>query len=122
MPIVKSTFFPAGGNLLPDITCDSIYLISIINLDLLVLYSWFAIHPVSMRNTNHLVNSDNEVVHLPFEQEKNKGYLLPGEENFMSLKSFTLITEYHHSCSVLNSWLQILETVSSWISHTDVLA
>ncbi|EGW01194.1 Neutral ceramidase, partial [Cricetulus griseus] len=41
--------------------------------------SWFAIHPVSMNNSNHLVNSDNMgyAAYL-FEQEKNRGYL-PGQ-------------------------------------------
>ncbi|KAH0521334.1 Neutral ceramidase [Microtus ochrogaster] len=44
------------------------------------LISWFAIHPVSMNNSNHLVNSDNMgyAAYL-FEQEKNRGYL-PGQE------------------------------------------
>lgn len=40
------------------------------------LISWFAIHPVSMNNTNHLVNSDNVgYASYLFEQEINKGYL-----------------------------------------------
>lgn len=44
-----------------------------------LLCSWFAVHPVSMNNTNHLVNSDNMgYASLLFEQEKNKG-MLPGE-------------------------------------------
>ncbi|KAK2530791.1 hypothetical protein Q9233_006010 [Columba guinea] len=44
------------------------------------LISWFAVHPVSMNNTNHLVNSDNMgYASYLFEQEKNKG-MLPGEE------------------------------------------
>uniref|UniRef100_A0ACB8F934 Neutral ceramidase n=1 Tax=Sphaerodactylus townsendi TaxID=933632 RepID=A0ACB8F934_9SAUR len=40
------------------------------------MFSWFAIHPVSMNNTNHLSNSDN-VGYAAYllEQEKNKGYL-----------------------------------------------
>ncbi|PKU38839.1 neutral ceramidase [Limosa lapponica baueri] len=43
------------------------------------LISWFAVHPVSMNNTNHLVNSDNVgYASYLFEQEKNKG-MLPGE-------------------------------------------
>ncbi|KAK4820826.1 hypothetical protein QYF61_007220 [Mycteria americana] len=43
------------------------------------LISWFAVHPVSMNNTNHLVNSDNMgYASYLFEQEKNKG-MLPGE-------------------------------------------
>lgn len=48
------------------------------------LISWFAIHPVSMNNTNHLVNSDNMgyAAYL-FEQEKNKGYL-PGQGPFVA--------------------------------------
>ncbi|KAI4551065.1 hypothetical protein MJG53_021197, partial [Ovis ammon polii x Ovis aries] len=46
--------------------------------------SWFAIHPVSMRNTNHLVNSDNVgYASYLFEQEKNKGYL-PGEGPYVA--------------------------------------
>ncbi|CAO2585196.1 Neutral ceramidase [Lemmus lemmus] len=48
------------------------------------LISWFAIHPVSMNNSNHLVNSDNMgyAAYL-FEQEKNKGYL-PGQGPFVA--------------------------------------
>lgn len=43
------------------------------------LLSWFAVHPVSMNNSNHLVNSDNVgYASYLFEQEKNKG-MLPGE-------------------------------------------
>lgn len=43
------------------------------------LPSWFAVHPVSMNNSNHLVNSDNVgYASYLFEQEKNKG-MLPGE-------------------------------------------
>ncbi|XP_060096804.1 neutral ceramidase [Heteronotia binoei] len=40
------------------------------------LFSWFAIHPVSMNRTNHLTSSDN-VGYAAYllEQEKNKGYL-----------------------------------------------
>ncbi|XP_021551865.1 neutral ceramidase isoform X3 [Neomonachus schauinslandi] len=45
------------------------------------LLSWFAIHPVSMNNSNHLVNSDNMgYASYLFEQEKNKGYL-PGQSS-----------------------------------------
>ncbi|XP_035186622.1 putative neutral ceramidase C [Oxyura jamaicensis] len=48
------------------------------------LISWFAVHPVSMNNTNHLVNSDNVgYASLLFEQEKNKG-MLPGEGSFVA--------------------------------------
>uniref|UniRef100_G1Q8B0 Neutral ceramidase n=1 Tax=Myotis lucifugus TaxID=59463 RepID=G1Q8B0_MYOLU len=44
------------------------------------LISWFAIHPVSMNNSNHLVNSDNMgYASYLFEQEKNKGHL-PGQQ------------------------------------------
>nr|XP_045363425.1 neutral ceramidase isoform X1 [Camelus bactrianus]XP_045363426.1 neutral ceramidase isoform X1 [Camelus bactrianus]XP_045363427.1 neutral ceramidase isoform X1 [Camelus bactrianus]XP_045363428.1 neutral ceramidase isoform X1 [Camelus bactrianus] len=51
-----------------------------LNGDDLGLISWFAIHPVSMNNSNHLVNSDNVgYASYLFEQEKNKGYL-PGEQ------------------------------------------
>ncbi|XP_054975569.1 neutral ceramidase isoform X1 [Sorex araneus] len=48
------------------------------------LLSWFAIHPVSMNNTNHLVNSDN-VGYAAYllEQDKNKGYL-PGEGPYVA--------------------------------------
>ncbi|XP_062988984.1 neutral ceramidase [Elgaria multicarinata webbii] len=40
------------------------------------MLSWFAIHPVSMNNTNNLTNSDNVgyAAYL-FEKEKNEGYL-----------------------------------------------
>ncbi|KFP14884.1 Neutral ceramidase, partial [Egretta garzetta] len=48
------------------------------------LISWFAVHPVSMNNTNHLVNSDNVgYASYLFEQEKNKG-MLPGEGSFVA--------------------------------------
>ncbi|XP_036192637.1 neutral ceramidase isoform X3 [Myotis myotis] len=50
-----------------------------LNGDDLGLISWFAIHPVSMNNSNHLVNSDNMgYASYLFEQEKNKGHL-PGQ-------------------------------------------
>lgn len=75
----------------------------------LFFYSWFAIHPVSMKNTNHLVNSDNVgYASYLFEQEKNKGYL-PGEVRIYVPESFISITEYHHSCSVQNSWFRSSE-------------
>lgn len=55
-----------------------------LNGDELGLISWFAIHPVSMNNTNHLVNSDNMgYASYLFEQEKNKGYL-PGQGPFVA--------------------------------------
>ncbi|NWR89734.1 ASAH2 ceramidase, partial [Furnarius figulus] len=48
------------------------------------LISWFAVHPVSMNNTNHLVNSDNVgYASYLFEQEKNQG-MLPGEGSFVA--------------------------------------
>ncbi|XP_027548664.1 putative neutral ceramidase C [Neopelma chrysocephalum] len=48
------------------------------------LISWFAVHPVSMNNTNHLVNSDNVgYASYLFEQNKNKG-MLPGEGSFVA--------------------------------------
>ncbi|NXA04299.1 ASAH2 ceramidase, partial [Sapayoa aenigma] len=48
------------------------------------LISWFAVHPVSMNNTNQLVNSDNVgYASYLFEQEKNKG-MLPGEGSFVA--------------------------------------
>ncbi|KAM5235968.1 neutral ceramidase-like [Ctenodactylus gundi] len=48
------------------------------------LISWFAVHPVSMNNTNHLVNSDNVgYASYLFEQEKNKGYL-PGQGPYVA--------------------------------------
>ncbi|KAG8523103.1 Neutral ceramidase [Galemys pyrenaicus] len=48
------------------------------------LISWFALHPVSMNNTNHLVNSDN-VGYAAYllEKEKNKRYL-PGEGPYVA--------------------------------------
>ncbi|XP_072827627.1 neutral ceramidase isoform X2 [Vicugna pacos] len=55
-----------------------------LNGDDLGLISWFAIHPVSMNNSNHLVNSDNVgYASYLFEQEKNKGYL-PGEGPYVA--------------------------------------
>uniref|UniRef100_A0A8C0IR78 Neutral ceramidase n=1 Tax=Chelonoidis abingdonii TaxID=106734 RepID=A0A8C0IR78_CHEAB len=48
------------------------------------LLSWFAIHPVSLNNTNLLISSDNVgYASYLFEQEKNKG-LLPGEGSFVA--------------------------------------
>ncbi|NXK88637.1 ASAH2 ceramidase, partial [Formicarius rufipectus] len=48
------------------------------------LISWFAVHPVSMNNTNHLVNSDNVgYASYLFEQDKNQG-MLPGEGSFVA--------------------------------------
>ncbi|KAJ1141773.1 hypothetical protein NDU88_008101 [Pleurodeles waltl] len=48
------------------------------------IISWFAVHPVSMNNTNHLVNSDNMgYASYLFEQEQNKGFL-PGEGPFVA--------------------------------------
>ncbi len=41
--------------------------------------SWFAVHPVSMNNTNRMVSSDNlGYASYAFEQEKNIGFL-PGQ-------------------------------------------
>ncbi|KAM5322236.1 neutral ceramidase [Glossophaga mutica] len=55
-----------------------------LNGDDLGLISWFAIHPVSMNNTNHLVNSDNMgYASYLFEQDKNTGYL-PGQGPFVA--------------------------------------
>ncbi|XP_048464909.1 neutral ceramidase [Rhincodon typus] len=46
--------------------------------------SWFAVHPVSMNNTNHLVSSDNMgYASYLFEQEKNTGSLT-GEGPFVA--------------------------------------
>ncbi|XP_069756773.1 neutral ceramidase [Narcine bancroftii] len=46
--------------------------------------SWFAVHPVSMNNTNHLVSSDNMgYASYLFEQEKNVG-CLPGKGPFVA--------------------------------------
>ncbi|XP_077801716.1 neutral ceramidase isoform X2 [Macaca mulatta] len=57
-----------------------------LNGDDLGLISWFAIHPVSMNNSNHLVNSDNVgYASYLLEQEKNKGYL-PGQSNMCIAK------------------------------------
>ncbi|XP_075698766.1 neutral ceramidase [Rhinoderma darwinii] len=48
------------------------------------LVSWFAVHAVSMPNTNHLISSDNMgYASYLFEQEKNKGSL-PGEGPFVA--------------------------------------
>ncbi|XP_023445701.1 neutral ceramidase [Dasypus novemcinctus] len=48
------------------------------------LISWFAVHPVSMNNSNHLVNSDNlGYASYLFEQEKNKGNL-PGQGPYVA--------------------------------------
>nr|DBA15196.1 TPA: hypothetical protein GDO54_004440 [Pyxicephalus adspersus] len=48
------------------------------------LISWFAVHAVSMPNTNHLVSSDNMgYASYLFELEKNKGSL-PGEGSFVA--------------------------------------
>ncbi|XP_068115033.1 neutral ceramidase [Hyperolius riggenbachi] len=48
------------------------------------LVSWFAVHPVSMPNSNHLISSDNMgYASYLFELEKNKGYL-PGEGPFVA--------------------------------------
>ncbi|NWU88526.1 ASAH2 ceramidase, partial [Upupa epops] len=48
------------------------------------LISWFAVHPVSMNNTNHLVNSDNVgYASYLFEQDKNER-MLPGEGSFVA--------------------------------------
>ncbi|KAG8435546.1 hypothetical protein GDO86_013471 [Hymenochirus boettgeri] len=48
------------------------------------IISWFAVHAVSMPNTNHLISSDNlgYAAYL-FEQEKNNGSL-PGEGSFVA--------------------------------------
>ncbi|XP_039727747.1 neutral ceramidase isoform X1 [Pteropus medius] len=55
-----------------------------LNGDDLGVISWFAIHPVSMNNSNHLVNSDNMgYASYLFEKEKNKGYL-PGQGPFVA--------------------------------------
>ncbi|XP_053307311.1 putative neutral ceramidase C [Spea bombifrons] len=48
------------------------------------MFSWFAVHAVSMDNKNHLVSSDNMgYASYLFEQEKNKGFL-PGEGSFVA--------------------------------------
>ncbi|XP_054238265.1 putative neutral ceramidase C [Indicator indicator] len=48
------------------------------------LLSWFAVHPVSMNNSNRLVNSDNVgYAACLFEQERNRG-MLPGEGSFVA--------------------------------------
>ncbi|XP_072095828.1 neutral ceramidase [Mobula birostris] len=48
------------------------------------ILSWFAVHPVSMNNTNHLVSSDNMgYASYLFEQDKNVG-CLPGEGPFVA--------------------------------------
>ncbi|XP_071985671.1 putative neutral ceramidase C [Engystomops pustulosus] len=48
------------------------------------LVSWFAVHAVSMPNTNHLISSDNlGYASYLFEQAKNQGSL-PGEGSFVA--------------------------------------
>ncbi|KAM3913365.1 putative neutral ceramidase C [Leptodactylus fuscus] len=48
------------------------------------LVSWFAVHAVSMPNTNHLISSDNMgYASYLFEQAKNEGSL-PGEGSFVA--------------------------------------
>ncbi|XP_063819319.1 putative neutral ceramidase C [Pseudophryne corroboree] len=48
------------------------------------LISWFAVHAVSMPNTNHLISSDNMgYASYLFEQDMNKGSL-PGEGSFVA--------------------------------------
>uniref|UniRef100_A0A8B9K5C4 Neutral ceramidase n=1 Tax=Astyanax mexicanus TaxID=7994 RepID=A0A8B9K5C4_ASTMX len=48
------------------------------------VFSWFAVHPVSMNYTNRMVSSDNlGYASYLFEQEKNIGYL-PGEGPFVA--------------------------------------
>ncbi|KAM9325028.1 neutral ceramidase [Gastrophryne carolinensis] len=48
------------------------------------LVSWFAVHAVSMPNTNHLISSDNlGYASYLFELEKNNG-TLPGEGSFVA--------------------------------------
>ncbi|XP_069836426.1 putative neutral ceramidase C [Dendropsophus ebraccatus] len=48
------------------------------------LVSWFAVHAVSMPNTNHLISSDNMgYASYLFEQAKNPGFL-PGEGSFVA--------------------------------------
>ncbi|KAM6182414.1 neutral ceramidase isoform 2-T2 [Erethizon dorsatum] len=55
------------------------------------LISWFAVHPVSMNNTNHLVNSDNVgYTSYLFEQEKNRGYL-PGQGPFVAAVASSIL-------------------------------
>uniref|UniRef100_A0A8D2B388 Neutral ceramidase n=1 Tax=Sciurus vulgaris TaxID=55149 RepID=A0A8D2B388_SCIVU len=55
-----------------------------LNGDDMGLISWFAIHPVSMNNSNHLVNNDNMgYASYLFEQEKNRGYL-PGQGPYVA--------------------------------------
>ncbi|XP_073684665.1 neutral ceramidase [Garra rufa] len=48
------------------------------------LLSWFAVHPVSMNNTNRMISSDNlGYASYAFEQEKNIGFL-PGQGPFVA--------------------------------------
>ncbi|XP_076981418.1 neutral ceramidase isoform X1 [Tamandua tetradactyla] len=55
-----------------------------LNGDDLGLISWFAIHPVSMNSSNHLVNGDNMgYASYLFEQEKNRGHL-PGHGPYVA--------------------------------------
>uniref|UniRef100_A0A8C4R6C8 Neutral ceramidase n=1 Tax=Eptatretus burgeri TaxID=7764 RepID=A0A8C4R6C8_EPTBU len=53
------------------------------------LISWFAVHPVSMNNTNRLISSDNMgYASRRFEQDMNPGFL-PGEGPFVASFSST---------------------------------
>ncbi|KAF3823916.1 hypothetical protein GH733_006920 [Mirounga leonina] len=82
MPLIKKNFLSCWGKLkLPVIVFGPIVWFSSRSKGSLFSYSWFAIHPVSMNNSNHLVNSDNMgYASYLFEQEKNKGYL-PGQSS-----------------------------------------
>ncbi|XP_054838662.1 neutral ceramidase [Eublepharis macularius] len=83
------------------------------------LFSWFAIHPVSMNSSNRFTSSDNVgyAAYL-FEQEKNKGYLTGegpyvaafGSSNLGDVSSNTKgphCTNTGESCENLNNYCPI---------------
>uniref|UniRef100_A0A8D1P1L2 Neutral ceramidase n=1 Tax=Sus scrofa TaxID=9823 RepID=A0A8D1P1L2_PIG len=83
-----------------------------LNGDDLGLISWFAIHPVSMNNSNHLVNSDNMgYASYLFEQEKNKGYL-PGQELYASASQ-----EVTGPLASAHQWVNMTD-VTVWLNST----
>ncbi|CAI9588002.1 unnamed protein product [Staurois parvus] len=70
----------------PDNTDKDMVIAKMVDLDGkdIGLISWFAVHAVSMPNTNHLISSDNlGYASYLFELEKNKGFL-PGEGSFVA--------------------------------------
>ncbi|OBS82168.1 hypothetical protein A6R68_23842, partial [Neotoma lepida] len=72
---------PDGSNRMAFVSVELCMISQRLRLEVAI---WFAIHPVSMNNSNHFVNSDNMgyAAYL-FEQEKNRGYL-PGQGPFVA--------------------------------------